>query len=156
MSYFTVALLDGTPVATFGPAARELPQAIEGRLDETAPVRLLFRSSRARQIAKDLRTVTIPAADLDNGAPSLAYSGRSFAQTRSSGRIVRVALLDDDDELEATGILVGLRNSVGPGGPLVQELELLFYPMAAGSALYGPAGTIVDRIATGTEAGSGS
>ncbi|MFU8868660.1 hypothetical protein [Natronococcus sp.] len=156
MSYFTVALLDGAPVATLGPASRELPIAIEGRLDETAPVRLLFRSSRARSIATTLRGVTIPSSDLDNGAPSLAYSGRSFAQTRSSGRIVRVAYIDDDDELSATGILVRLRNAVGPGGPLVQELELLFYPMSAGSALYGPAGSVVDRIPDGTSSGSGS
>ena len=44
MSYFTVALLNGTSIATFGPQARELPQAIEGRIDQIEPVRLLFRS----------------------------------------------------------------------------------------------------------------
>lgn len=156
MSYFTVALLDQTPVAVFGPASRELPIAIEGRLDADEPIRLLFRSSRARGIAKEVRGVTIPAGDLDNGAPSRAFSGRSFAQTRTSGRIVRIAYLDNADELAANGILVQLRNSVGPGGPLVQELELLFYPMAPGSVLYGPAGTIVDRIPVAGENGSGS
>jgi hypothetical protein len=146
MSYFTVELLDQTPVAVFGPEARELPQAIEGRLDQIEPIRLLFRSSRARTVAKLIRTVTIPAGDLDNGQPSRAFNGRAFAQTRSTGRIVRVAYLDDDDELSATGILTQVRNSVGPGGPLVQELELIFYPMTPGSALYGPDGSITDRI----------
>ena len=156
MSYFTVALLNGTSIATFGPQARELPQAIEGRIDQIEPVRLLFRSSAARSIAKVVRSVTIPSGDLDNGQPSRAFSGRSFAQTRSTGRIVTIAYLDDDDELSASGILVQLRNSVGPGGPLVQETELLFYPMIPGSALYGPAGNVVDRIAVPGEGGSGS
>jgi len=155
VSYFTVALLDGTPIAAFGPSARELPQSIEGRLDQIEPVRLLFRSSAARTVAKVLRSVMIPAGDLDNGEPSRAFSGRSFAQTRSTGRIVTVAYLDDDDELSANGILVQLRNTVGPGGPLVQETELLFYPMITGSALYGPAGSIIDRIG-GAPGGSGS
>ena len=146
MSYFTVALLDGAPVATFGPEARERPQAIDGRIDSIEPVRLLFVSSRARSIAKELRPILIPAGDLFNGVPSRAFDGTSYAQTSSTGRIVRVAYLDDGDELEQTGILVQLRNAVGPGGPLVQELEVVFYPMTPGSALYGPAGSVVDRI----------
>lgn len=148
MSYFTVELLDGSPIATFGPEARELPQAIEGRINAIEPVRLLWRSSRARTLAKMIRAVTIPAGDLDNGQPSRAFNGRAFAQTRSTGRIVRIAFRDDDDDLEAEGILTQVRNSVGPGGPLVQEVELVFYPMIAGSVLYGPAGNIVDRIPT--------
>lgn len=154
MSYLTIELLDETPVAVFGPEARELPQAIEGRIDAIEPVRLLFQSSRARTIAKELRAVTIPAGDLDNGAPSRAYNGRAFAQTRSTGRIVRISYLDDDDELEAVGILTQIRNSVGPGGPLVQELEFVFYPMIPGSVLYGPAGNVVDRIPTPEGEGS--
>lgn len=156
MSYLTVALLDGTPVATFGPHATERPQAIEGRLDGDQPVRLLFTTSQARSIAKQLSTVLVPSADLFNGRPSRAFNGASFAQTLSTGRIVTLTMLDDGDELEADGLLVALRNSVGPGGPKVQELELLFYPMQQGSALYGPVGNVVDSIGVVTATGSGS
>jgi hypothetical protein len=156
VSYLTVSLLDGTSVATFGPDATERPQAIEGRIDQDQPVRLLFTTSRARAIAKQLETVLVPSADLFNGRPSRAFNGASFAQTLSTGRIVTITLLDDGDDLEADGLLVALRNSVGPGGPKVQELELLFYPMRQGSALYGPAGNVVDSIDVVTTTGSGS
>lgn len=156
MSYLTIDLLDGTNVATFGPQATERPQAIEGRIDGTEPVRLLFTTSRARTLAKELSSVLVPSADLYNGAPSRAFNGASFAQTLSTGRMVRVAMLDDGDDLEAVGLLVAIRNSVGPGGPKVQELELLFYPMARGSALYGPAGSVIDSWATESIGGSGS
>jgi hypothetical protein len=139
---FTISDLDGAPLAVWGPDARELPQAIEGRLDSLAPVRYQFTGSAARGNFSDVRAVMIAASDLEG--PAQAFDGTRLAQTFGPGRMVRISHWDNGDLLASAGLLVLVRTAVGAGGPGVQQVECVFYPMPPGSLLYGPGGTVLD------------
>lgn len=141
---FTIRDLTGEPIAVWGPDAASLPQAIDGRLDALDPCRLTFRGSQARGNVADVRPWLISASDLANGVPSQAFNGTRIAQTFGPGRMVIVEFWDNGTLMVVAGLLVLLRTSVGPGGPGVQSVETVFYPMPPGSLLYGPAGTIID------------
>lgn len=150
---FTIRTLDGTVLAVWGPDARSLPQAIEGRLDALAPVRYQFTGSSARGQFADVRAVMVAASDLSG--PAQAFDGTRIAQTFGPGRLVQIEHWDNGDLLTAAGILVLVRTAVGAGGPGVQSVECVFWPMPAGSLLYGPAGSVIDTVDDGS-GGSGS
>lgn len=150
---FTISTLDGTVLAIWGPSARSLPQAIEGRLDALDPVRYQFTGSAARGQFSDVRSVMVSASDLSG--PAQAFDGTRIAQTFGPGRLVRISHWDNGDLLTAAGILVLVRTAVGAGGPGAQQVECVFWPMPSGSLLYGPAGVVIDTVPDGTE-GSGS
>lgn len=151
---FTIRDIDGAPVAVWGPDAASLPQVIDGRLDALDPCRITFRGSRARGNIADVRPYLISASDLANGAPSQAFDGTRIAQTFGPGRMVIIEFWDDGTLMTVAGLLVLLRTSVGPGGPGVQTVETVFYPMPAGSLLYGPLGTVIDTAPGADEDGS--
>lgn len=139
---FTISTLDGTPLAVWGPDARALPQVIEGRLDSLAPVRYQFTGSAARGQFSDVRALMIDASDLEG--PAQAFDGTRLAQTFGPGRMVIVQHWDNGDLLAAAGLLVLVRTGVGAGGPGVQQVETVFWPMPAGSLLYGATGAVLD------------
>ena len=147
---FTITNLEGTITATWGPAAAELPQVIDGRLDSLDPCRLQFDGSQVRGLISDVRHLLISQSDLQNGQPSQAFDGTRLAQTHGPGRMVTISFWDNGTLMVSTGLLVLLRTLVGPGGPGRQRVELVFYPMPPGSLLYGAAGSVID-VAPGAE-----
>lgn len=124
-----------------GPDDDQLPKAIEGRLTHGEAVRYRFAAPTVRQIEPLLRSLAVPRHALVNGEPDRSMNGRSFAQTLSSGRLVTITHEEGNTTLTDSGIMVVVSSALGPGGPLTQSLELVFFPMAPGSRLYNAAGT---------------
>lgn len=138
--------LDDQVLATFGPNPAELPQVIEGTLGVGTPVRMSFTGSGARDALAGARPAVIEASDLLNGQPSQAFDRTRHAQTQGSGRIVRMSYPDRGQVRSDTGILTLVAERAGPGGPKVQQVDVVFYPMPPGSTLWGPTGDIIDRV----------
>ena len=116
----------------------DIPNVITNRPTGGEVVRFEWRGSRAAAIETSLRAIAIPAGALVNGQPEKAMSGRSYAQTLSTGYLARVQYqhANSGPSVDQTGILVVLSSQVGPGGPNNHSLQVALYPMTAGSRLY--------------------
>ena len=124
-----------------GPSDDMLPKAVEGRLGSGEPLRMRFSGSGVRPYDPVLRSVAVPQNALVNGEPSRAMDGLCYAQTLGGGYLIRLTMQEGPDVLSDTGIFSVVSSSLGPGGALVQALEIIFYPMPAGSRLYNALGT---------------
>ncbi len=138
--------LDDQLLAQFGPDPAQLPQVIEGTLGVGTPVRLTLTGSGARTALAGARPSIVEASDLLNGQPSQAFDGTRHAQTQGSGRLVRITYPDRGQVRSDTGLLTLVAERAGPGGPRVQQVDLVFYPMGPGSTLWGATGDIIDRV----------
>ena len=136
---------------TLGPDDDFLPKTMEGRLGSDEPVRIRFTSPKIRQVEALLRSIGVPQGALVNGEPARSMDGTCYAQTLAGGFLVELSLREGTNLLMDRGIFSVLTSSMGPGGPFVQSLELIFYPMPPGSRLYNAAGDYEEIPVSGPE-----
>lgn len=103
----------------------EFPQQIRGRVGGIQPVTFTWNTTAFRARLPEL--LAIEATRINGGSPQRTLSGLGVAMA-DKGHLVALTVTEGPHTLTATGIISIPDTSLGPGGPGVTSISIIFHP----------------------------
>jgi len=124
MAQMTFAPAISGRFTTINLAPGEFPQQIRGRVGGFQPVTFTWNTPAFR--ARLSEFLAIEATRISGGQPARTLSGRGVAMA-DGGHLVNLTVTEGALTLTATGVLSVPDASLGPGGPGVTSVSIIFY-----------------------------
>lgn len=100
-------------------------QTLRGRLGQGGMVQIQLTGSGVRDYFEPISEIS--CRRISNGQPRMSLSGFQDAIVNPGGQLVKLEI-NEGGWNEDTGVIQVLDAAVGPGGPLVTEMTLVFWP----------------------------